>query len=118
MVVRLPGTLRTPRRARRERNPRVNRPQPTAPINIISAIKSAAQLTIVFNQPVSVRGVPQYTVNAAGATPQTVGILSATSITIVYSADISLADELTIPYEEPAVRNSSGGFVNPGAMLI
>ncbi|MCH7604323.1 MAG: hypothetical protein IIB54_16335 [Planctomycetes bacterium] len=113
-----PGTLRRPARRRRDRFPQVNRPQPTSPINIISASKAASQLTIVFDQPVSVRGVPQYAVNAVGATPQTVGVVGPTTITIIYSADISLADEVTIPYEEPAVRNASGGFVNPRFLAI
>ena len=54
MPVRLPESLRRPARHRSGREPQVNRPQPTTPINIIRAARAALH-TIVFDQPVSVR---------------------------------------------------------------
>ena len=44
-----------------------NLARPT-PIGIASATKAGSVITIVFNQPVSLKGVPQYTTNLPGVT--------------------------------------------------
>jgi hypothetical protein len=34
------------------------------------------------------------------------------TVAITFSATITTATTVTIPYEEPAIRNASGGFVS------
>src|SRR5687768_9742300 len=99
-------------RAARRKNG-VNRPQPTVPIGIVSVTKAAAVMTIVFNQPVALKGVPQYTTDLAGVTPISAAMTSPTTLSLTFSATVATATELNVPYEEPAIRNSSGGFVTP-----
>lgn len=83
------------------------------PILISSVTKSTTLLTIVFNQSITLSGVPKYTTNLAGVTPVSVAMTGPTTIAITFSATIAAATTINIPYEEPAVRNSSGGYVYP-----
>src|SRR5688572_23026991 len=83
------------------------------PIGITSVTKAAAVMTIVFNQPVTLRGVPQYTTNLAGITAIGASLTNPTTLSLTFSATVATATELRIPSEEPAIRNSSGGFVSP-----
>jgi hypothetical protein len=40
------------------------------------------------------------------------------TIAITFSATIAAATEVRIPYEEPAVRNGSGGFVSTSTFPV
>ena len=108
-----PGVFRRQRthRMSRRTNQRANKPQPTVPIGIVSATKAVAVLTVVFNQPVMLKGTPAYTTNLAGPVPLSAVMTNPTTLTVTFSATIATATTLNIPYEEPAIRNSSGGFV-------
>jgi hypothetical protein len=96
----------------------VNRPQPTTPIVITSCTKAAEVLTIVFNQAVTLDGVPAYTTNLAGITAISAALTAPNTIEVTFSATVATATTLTIPYEEPAVRNSSGGFVSTSTFPV
>lgn len=104
---------RTPRNRPNRRHNGPNRPRPATPIGIVSVTKAAAVMTIVFNQPVCLKGVPQYTTNLAGVTPVSASLTSPTTLSLTFSATVATATEVRIPSEEPAIRNSSGGFVSP-----
>lgn len=99
-------------RAARRKNG-VNRPVPTVPIGIVSVTKNLAVMTIVFNQPISLKGIPAYTTNLVGVTPIAASLASPTTLTLTFSATVATATTLNIPAEDPAIRNSSGGFVTP-----
>jgi hypothetical protein len=96
---------------RPQRDPEANKPRPTTPINILGASKAGSVITITFNQPVALKGVPQYDANVVGVEPLSATMTSPTVMALTYSAAVTAVTLLTIPYEEPAVRNSSGGFV-------
>ena len=57
--------LQTPVKRTRERS----RPKQTTPVRIVSASATGSVLTLVFDQPVTLKGVPQYTTDIAGADP-------------------------------------------------
>lgn len=97
----------------RRKNPQANRPQPTSPIAVISITPVGKDVSIEFDQPVSLNGVPQYTTDIAGANPVSAAMMSPTTLQLTFDADIALATLVNVPYEEPGVRNSSGGFVTP-----
>jgi len=111
MPFNMPGTIRRPRTRQSKRTAGANRPQPTSPIAITAATKSGSVLTVTFNQPVGLKGVPQYSVGVAGADPLSAALTSPNVLALTFDAAITSATTVTIPYEEPAVRNSSGGFV-------
>jgi hypothetical protein len=101
----------TKHRASRRKNSAVNKPQPTTPIEVTSVTAVGNTLTVAFNQMVSLKGVPQYAVDVANATPVSASMTMMNTVAIVYNVAIAAANEVTVPYEEPAIRNASGGFV-------
>ncbi len=114
----MPGILRKsqPNRKNRRKNNETNRPQPTVGITIQSVTPGApgsVDLTIVFDQPVTLKGVPQYTTDVSGAVVQSASMTNPTTLLLTFDLDVSTATQVNIPYEEPAVRNSSGGYVYP-----
>ena len=96
----------------------VTRPQPTTPIKVNSASVALAILTVEFDQPVSLSGVPKYAVDVVGADPISAALTTPTTLRITYDTSVAAATEVTIPYEEPAVRNASGGFVASSLVVI
>ncbi|MFG0328778.1 MAG: hypothetical protein ACF8PN_02660 [Phycisphaerales bacterium] len=114
------GTMRRTIRHRMSRrtNGRANRPQPTTPIGVSSVSAAGAVLTVVFDQPVALDGVPAYTTDVAGAVAISAAMSSATTLDLTFDADVSLATVVNIPYEDPAVRNASGGFVTPTSFQV
>src|SRR5437773_827230 len=105
-------TRSNPNRSSRRRNVQPTKPQPTTPIGMVSAVKAGSVLTITFNQPVALKGVPAYTVTGAAVTALSAVMASPTVLTLTFSGAVTAATFVNVPYEEPAVRNSSGGFVS------
>jgi hypothetical protein len=110
-----PGTIRRPRSGAVLKREGIsnNRPPKTSGIRIVSATKSGSVLTVEYDQAlVPPKGlVPQYTTDVAGAEPVSAVFIDPMTIEITFSASIAAATVVNIPYEEPAVRNSIGGYV-------
>ena len=102
----------------RRRNIGVTRPQPTAPIKITAATKGTTELTVTFDQVVMLDGVPQLVTDVAAVTAESAVQTSPTTIVVTFSASIAAATEVQIPYEEPAIRNASGGFVSTSTFPV
>jgi hypothetical protein len=83
------------------------------PIAVTGAVKNTTKITVTFDQPVALKGVPQYTTNLSGVTPISAALTGPTTLALTFSATVATATTLNIPSEEPAIRNSSGGFVSP-----
>jgi hypothetical protein len=83
------------------------------PVRIESATAAGSVITITFDQPVILRSgtVPQYTTDIAGASPVSAVMNNPMTMALTFSASVAAATEMTIPFEDPAVRNNSGGFV-------
>jgi hypothetical protein len=81
------------------------------PVRISSVTKAAAVMTIVFNQPVVLKGIPQYTTNLAGVTSIAASMTNPTTLSLTFSATVATATTLSIPFEDPSIRNAVGGFV-------
>lgn len=99
-------------------NDRVRPGKRPAPIRIVSATAAGSVLTVVFDQPVALKGVPQYGTGVAGADPVSAVLTTPTTVAITYDVAIAAAAELQVPFEDPAVRNASGGFVSPTGFVI
>ena len=87
------------------------KPRQVTPVRIVSAVAAASVLTITFDQPVTLKGVPQYTTDVAGPTPVSAAMTGPTTLAITFSAAIAAATEVRIPFEDPGIRNAVGGFV-------
>src|SRR5687768_14462336 len=112
----MPSAITRPRKNTRSRTlSGQQRPmQRPIAIGIVSVAKAAAVMTIVFDQAVSLKGVPQYTTNLAGVTAVSGAMPNTTTMAMTFSATVATATELNTPFEDPAVRNASGGYANAG----
>ena|SRR5687768_10331393 len=87
------------------------KPRQATPVRIVSAAAAASVLTVTFDQPVVLKGLPQYTVDVAGANPLSAVLTAPTTLALTYSAAIAAATEVTIPFEDKSIRSAVGGFV-------
>lgn len=77
---------------------------------------SGASVTFNFPMPIVVKGVPlisngSITVNSARA-------LSPTSALVVFNSAVVESIGLTVPFEDPAIRNNTGGYMRAGALTF
>jgi hypothetical protein len=96
----------------------VNNVAKTSPITVTAAVAAGSVVTVTFDQVVWLNGTPKYTTDVVGATAQSAVLTSPTTVAITFSASVAAATELNIPYEEPAVRNSSGGCVSTSTFPV
>lgn len=110
--------LKSPRASKKRSNNLVNNPDRTVAISVTGATASGSTVTATFDQPILLNGVPKYTTDVAGADAVSAVKTSATTIEITFDASVAAATALLIPYEEPAVRNASGGFVSTSTFPV
>jgi hypothetical protein len=104
-------------RARRQRgNP--NRPLPVSPVLINNAAVAANVLTLTFDQPVSLSGVPAYTTDLPGIAPVSAAQTGPAVVAITFGASIAGAVSLNVPFRDPAIRGASGGYVTIVQMTL
>jgi hypothetical protein len=114
-----PGLItRRTHRTSKKTAPSATRPQPTAAIKITGASAAGSVVTVTLDQSVSLQGTPQYAVDVVGAEPVSAELTSPTTVAITYDVAVAAATTLTIPYEDPAVRNASGGFVSTSTFPV
>lgn len=87
-----------------------NRLARRTPIAVTTSNRVLSTKVIVFDQPVILKGVPQYTV--AGNLPTAAVRGPENTVTLTYAA--APIDPVVIPFEDPAVRNSAAGYVLAG----
>jgi hypothetical protein len=119
----MPATLTHPRNPRpRKLNSRPKRYDVTSggggPIYITSASVMGAGLTLNFDQPVMLCGTPGITTNVAGAVATTAHQQAANRIVIIFSSVLAGATTVNLPWRDPAIRNTSGGYVTANRVAI
>ena len=114
----MPSPMTKTSRSKARRSIGVTRPQPTTPINVSSASAASSVVTVTFDQVVTLKGVPKYTTDVAGADAISAEQTTPTTIEVTFDASVAAATTLNIPYEEPAVRNASGGFVSTSTFPV
>ena len=93
------------------------RPQVRAiPIGIASVNKSGSVMTIAFDQTIVLKGTPAYTTDLAGVTAVSAAATSPTTVAVTFSAAITTATELNVPFEDPAIRKPMGEAARRKAM--
>lgn len=69
-------------------------------------------LVVTLQTTVSLKGIPQYQLDT-GELPTSAAKTGANEVTLTYTAP-GAAVEVTIPQNDPGIRNSTGGYVTPG----
>ena len=87
------------------------KPKQATPVRIVSAAVATTVLTVTFDQPVILKGIPAYSVDVVGPTRVSAAMTSATTLALTFSATIATATTITIPFEDPGIRSAVGGFV-------
>jgi hypothetical protein len=94
-----------------------NRTGQRTPITFTMGSSTTTTNTVTFDQPVSLKGIPGYfdtsspTIVVNGAVA-----LNATQVALTWNATPSAA--ISVPFEDPAVRNSAGGYVQAGSVTF
>ena len=114
----MPSLLKNRTKVVRRRNINANNPQPTAAIKVTDVTVAGSVATVEFDQVVTLKGTPAYTTSVAGATAVSAEQTGPTTIEVTFSASVAAATALLIPYEEPSVRNASGGFVSTSTFPV
>lgn len=83
------------------------------PITPTFGAKSGSSITMTLNQPVSLTGIPAYTNGAVTVTAATRP--TSNTVALTFNGALTASIPLTIPFEDPAVRNSLGGYVASGS---
>jgi hypothetical protein len=104
-------------RARRAAGDSANRPRPETPILITAASAVGSVLTLTFDQPVSLSGVPQFTTDMP-ATPVSATRPALNQVAITYSAGVAGLNIINLVFRDPAIRNASGGYVTCNTYVI
>ena len=81
------------------------------PVNVFSVAAGGPFLTVTFDQSVILRGVPQWGFGPAGELPTAASLASPAVMRLTYSGSVESGESPAVPFEDPAVRNSRGGFV-------
>ncbi|MGI9015208.1 MAG: hypothetical protein ACR2GY_13305 [Phycisphaerales bacterium] len=105
------------RRPRRENQP-INQPDLATPVFITSVAPAGTNVTLTFDQSVSLNGTPAFTTDVAGATVVSASQSSPNVVVLTFSADVSLASQVNIPPRDEAIRGSRGGYVTATVVLV
>lgn len=92
-----------------------NRTTIRTPILLDEQSAATTTVTVIFNQAVILKGVPQYSATVGGgpALPVSAALAAPDELTLVYGANVT--GPLIVPFEDPGVRNLAGGYVQPGS---
>jgi len=105
-------------RGRKQQKNSPNRPRPVSPIYITNVLGAGSVLTLTFDQPVSLSGVPKFATDLAGPVAVSAAKTGADTVAITMSASIVGSSFVKIPFRDPAIRNSSGGYVTSDSVPI
>lgn len=87
------------------------KPRRETPVRIVSASVDLSVLTVEFDQAVILKGVPQYAIDVVGAEPLSAVMSDPMTLELTYSQSVALGTAITIPFEDPGIRSSVGGYV-------
>jgi hypothetical protein len=102
---------RRPNKKSRRKNSEQNQPNLSARILIDDASVNGTVLSLTFDQAVRLDGTPQFLTNVDGPVPVSAVMTSPCHCEVTFDGDISAATSLILPFRDPAIRNSIGGYV-------
>lgn len=78
----------------------------------ITATTPGDTTVVTFDQAVILTGIPQWP-NNSDHVPLTAVLSAPDELTLTYPVP-DTTTSITVPFEDPAVRNGAGGYVSPG----
>lgn len=81
------------------------------PITITAATPGATTVVTFDQGGLILNGIPQWP-SQAGIMPSTAVLTAPDELTLTYTG--TTPTSFDVPFEDPAIRNGSGGFVSPG----
>jgi hypothetical protein len=83
---------------------------------ILTDLVTPTSVVVTFSKPVIYSGIlPGWT--SGGDTVTIVTQIDALNYTVTFSGAIGAAADVLIPFEDPAFRDSSGGYLQPGTIV-
>jgi len=84
---------------------------------ILADLITPTSVLVTFSKPVVYTGIlPDWTFGAD--TVNAVAQNTATTFTVTFTAPIAAADVIVIPFEDPAFRDNSGGYLSPASIEV
>ena len=80
-------------------------------INIVAVSGEGQTFTVAFDQPVLLRGVPRWPFGTPASYPTGATLESAAVLRLAYPIAVESGESPVVPFEDPTIRNSRGGFV-------
>lgn len=91
-----------------------NKPEGNNAVTLDVAI-STVTVTLTFNKPVSLNGVPQVlSVGVNGALPLSATRPTSLTVALVYAATQAGSTDFIVPERDPAIRTYDGGYAQAG----
>lgn len=90
------------------------------PIGVDSVIfggSPGSTCDVTFDGPAFWTGILPAWEGPTGQTVTGVSVVGGSVLRFSWSASITTADEITIPFEDPSVRNTAGGYVRPPVVV-
>jgi hypothetical protein len=81
------------------------------PIGISNCVPGASTVVTFDQAGLVLNGIPQWPDNT-GAMPTAAELTGPDELTLTYAAPVPTA--VTVPFEDPGIRNGAGGYVSPG----
>ena len=95
-----------------------NHPPATVPILVAGTSVAGSSLTITFDQPVILSGTPAFKTDLSGIKAISAQQTADKTIVLTFDAPILGASLLDVGFRDPAVRNTSGGFVTATNIVL
>ena len=93
-------------------------PKKATPIRITGVTVAGQAATVVFDQTVTLTGLPGWGIDILGADVVDAQRTQPNTVVLTFSNSIVGAAQLTIPFEDPAIRNQFGGYVADTLYLL
>jgi len=87
-----------------------NRPKQT-PITITNTVPGASTVLTLDTALISLKGIPQFE-SQTGLLPTAAEVTGPGEITLTYVG--TTPTSIIVPFEDPAIRSTGGGYVSPG----
>src|SRR5690349_4024354 len=93
------------------------KPREATPVMITTITPGSSTLSVTVDQPVIIKGTPQWTLNIAGNVIN-VAVISPTEFQVNFDASVMSAAVVNIPFQDPSIRNAVGGYIAQSAFPL
>ena len=92
--------------------------RPATPILVVGSSIAGSVLTLTFDGPVSLGGVPAFTTDFPTHVAVSATRVAANAVAITYNEPLAGIVALNVGFRDPAIRNASGGYVTSNTVVL